>query len=171
MIEPIGEVQRTRVMAETERFIGLAEALLGREFDRIPVAFDLRGTAAGMFKAQGGDRVIRYNPWIFAKYFTENLRDTVPHEVAHYIVHEVHDLRRVKPHGAEWRALMRAFDADPEATFKLDLDGIPRRRQRTHPYRCACRTHAVSSTRHNRAMAGKGTYCCRYCRGPLRYAG
>ena len=171
MIEPIGEAQRARVREETERFICQAEVLLGREFDRVPVVFDLRGTAAGMFKAQGNHRVIRYNPWIFAKYFTENLRDTVPHEVAHYIVHEVHDLRRVKPHGAEWRALMRTFDADPEATFKLDLAGIPRRRQRTHPYHCQCRPPPVSSTRPNRAMAGKGTYCCRYCRAPLRYAG
>jgi SprT protein len=171
MIEPINEAQRGQVRDETERFIGAAEELLGRQFERIPVAFDLRGTAAGMFKVNRDQRVIRYNPWIFAKYFPENLRDTVPHEVAHYIVHEVHDLRRVKPHGREWRVLMAAFGADPGVTFNLDLDGIPRRRQRTHLYRCLCRSHAVSSTRHNRALAGKGSYRCRYCRAELLYAG
>ena len=171
MVEPIGEAQRRRVVEETARYIARGEGLLGRSFDRIPVTFDLRGSAAGMFRAHGQDRVIRYNPWIFGKYFDENLRDTVPHEVAHYLVHEVHDLRRVKPHGREWRALMHAFGADPEPTFKLDLTGIPRRRQRTHLYRCLCRTHEVSSTRHNRAVAGRGIYCCRYCRGELRYEG
>lgn len=171
MIEPIGELQREAVRAETVRYICLAEELLGRQFDRIPVVFDLGGRTAGMFKAHNTQRLIRYNPWIFAKYFAENLRDTVPHEVAHYIVHEVHGLHRVKPHGAEWRALMAAFDANPDVTFRLDLAGIPQRRQRTHAYHCQCRVHAVSSTRHNRAKAGKGTYCCRYCRGELIYAG
>ncbi len=171
MIEPIGEPQREQVCAETVRYIRLAEELLDRRFDLIPVVFDLGGRTAGMFKACKAECLIRFNPWIFAKYFPENLRDTVPHEVAHYIVHELYDLHRVKPHGPEWRALMEAFDANPDVTFRLDLDGIPQRRQRTHAYHCRCRTHAVSSTRHNRARAGRGSYCCRYCRGELIYAG
>ena len=124
-----------------------------------------------MFKVLGRERWIRYNPWIFAKYWEENFNATVPHEVAHYIVHELYGMRSVKPHGREWLALMNRFEADPGVTFKLDLSGIPRRRQRTHAYQCGCRTHEVSTTRHNRVQRGEGSYLCRYCQVQLQYAG
>ncbi|QFU75281.1 metallopeptidase (SprT family) [Halioglobus maricola] len=170
MIDPIDPEQRERVLERTEYFIASAEEVLERPFDRIPVHFDLRGTTAGMFRADGRKREIRYNPWIFAKYWDLNFEGTVPHEVAHYIVHEVYGPRRVKPHGQEWRALMDYFGADPEVTFKLDVDDIPQRRQRTHPYRCDCREHQVSTTRHNRMLKGTGQYVCRYCSTRLVYA-
>ncbi len=171
MIQPIGADLRQRVRDATGHYIDRAGALFGRQFAPVPVLFDLSGTAAGMFKAHGRQCWIRYNPWIFAKYFEVNLRDTVPHEVAHYIVHEVYRRRRIRPHGPEWRGLMAHFGADPEVTFKLDLEGVPLRRQHTHPYRCDCREHRVSTTRHNRVLRGTGRYCCRYCEGELVYAG
>ncbi|MCB1844027.1 MAG: SprT-like domain-containing protein [Halioglobus sp.] len=146
------------------------ESLFARRFRRIPVLFDLSGTTAGMFRRHGRRCDIRYNPWIFAKYFEENLRDTVPHEVSHYLVHAVYGDRGVKPHGPEWRGLMQALGADPGVTFNLDLDDIPQRRQRTHPYRCGCRQHELSSTRHNRVQRGRGRYQCVKCAGLLVYA-
>ncbi|PLW70486.1 SprT-like domain-containing protein [Pseudohalioglobus lutimaris] len=169
MIEPIDEAQRQQVLARTEHYITTAEEVLERPFERIPVLFDLRGTTAGMFRAHRRRREIRYNPWIFSKYWQLNLDGTVPHEVAHYIVHEVYGVGKVKPHGVEWQALMHYFNADPEVTFKLDLEGIPQRRQRTHPYRCGCREHQVSTTRHNRMRKGQGSYLCRYCEAHLVY--
>jgi len=171
LVEPIGELQQRQVVAATEAYIARSEQLFGRPFDRVPVLFDLRGRAAGMFKVVGSRRWIRYNPWIFSKYFQENLRDTVPHEVAHYVVHEVYGLNSVKPHGSQWQAIMRRFGADAGVTFDLDLAGIPRRRQRTHPYRCDCRLHQVSTTRHNRVLRKVGRYHCRACGGELVYSG
>ena len=171
LIQPIGADQQQLIRDATARYICRAQQVFARPYAAVPVLFDLSGSAAGMFKVDGRQRWIRYNPWIFAKYFSENLRDTVPYEVAHYIVHEVYGLRQVKPHGQEWQALMVLFDASPEVTFRLDLEGIPRRRQRTHPYRCACREHEVSATRHNRVVRGTGRYHCRYCDGELFYAG
>ena len=169
VIEPIDKAQRQQVLARTEHYIAMAEEVLERSFERIPVLFDLRGATAGMFRVHRRKREIRYNPWIFSKHWQVNLDSTVPHEVAHYIVHEVYGLGRVKPHGEEWRALMHYFEADAEVTFKLDLEGVPQRRQRTHPYRCACREHEVSSTRHNRMRKGEGVYQCRYCDARLVY--
>lgn len=171
MIEAIGDERQGEVVAATEGYIALAERELARPFERIPVTFDLSGRSAGMFRAEGRRRWIRYNPWIFGKYYAENLADTVPHEVAHYIVHELYGARRVRPHGSQWRQVMALFGADPEVTFDRDLTGIPQRRQRTHRYRCGCREHALSTTRHNRARRGHGVYHCRYCRGELRYLG
>lgn len=171
MIEPIGSEQQREVVAATHRYIALAGRQLDYRFATIPVHFDLSGRSAGMFRADGRHSWIRYNPWIFSKYYRENLEGTVPHEVAHYIVHELYGLRRVKPHGVQWRRVMQLFGADPEVTFDEDLSGIPQRRQRTHAYRCDCREHALSSTRHNRARRGQGRYHCRYCRGELVYQG
>ena len=170
-IQPIGSRERGLVDRETQRFVAEAENLLSRRFRPIAVHFDLTGRAAGMFRVEGRRCWIRYNPWIFAKHFDEHLADTVPHEVAHYIVHEAFGRRGIKPHGEEWRLLMTAFGARPKATFSLDLEGIPHRRQRTHPYRCTCRDHEVSSTRHNRIVKGTGRYHCRYCDAELVYAG
>lgn len=170
MIEPIGSELRRQVIEKTGLYIASAEEVLERSFARIPVLFDLKGSTAGMFRVHGRRREIRYNPWIFAKHWEVNLEGTVPHEVAHFIVHEVYGSGRVRPHGTEWQALMHYFGADPEVTFKLDLAGVPQRRQRTHPYRCDCRDHEVSTTRHNRMLRGKGQYLCRYCNGRLVYA-
>ena len=167
MVEPIGRQQQQQVIAATQDYIHQSEKLFNRAFVQVPVLFDLPGRAAGMFKVVGRRRWIRYNPWIFAKYFEENLSGTVPHEVAHFIVHEIHGLRSVKPHGPQWQGLMRHFGANAEVTFDLDLEGIPRRTQRTHPYRCACRLHQVSATRHNRVLRGVGRYHCRVCGSEL----
>jgi len=171
LLEPIGELQQRQVIAATEGFVVRAEQLFERSFARVPILFDLSGRSAGMFKVVGRRRWIRYNPWIFAKYFVENLRDTVPHEVAHFVVHEVYGTRAVKPHGPQWRAVMQRFGAEPEVTFDFDLQGVPRRRQRTHPYRCECRLHQVSTTRHNRVLRRASRYHCRSCGGDLVYAG
>ena len=170
MIEPIGTEQRQRVREQTEHYICEAEQIVSRKIDRVPVLFDLSGSTAGMYKVLGKRRWIRYNPWIFAKYYELNLRDTVPHEVAHLVVDQVYG-KRAKPHGAEWQGLMSRFEVDPGVTFNLDLSGIPRRRQRTHPYHCLCGSHEVSTTRHNRVLRGRGTYLCRLCEGELIYAG
>ena len=171
MIDPICAQKEREVVLETERFVALARNILTRSFSLPTILFDLRGTTAGMFKTDGRQCWIRYNPWIFAKYYALNLQDTVPHEVAHYVVHEMAGKRRVKPHGREWQMLMEAFGADPAVTFNLDLEGIPQRRQKTHSYRCECRAHQVSTTRHKRVLAGKGRYLCVNCDGPLVFDG
>lgn len=166
-VQPIGSARRSEVLARTEDFIRQAEIIFGRRFERVPVLFDLKGRSAGMFRIFGRERVIRYNPWIFAKYYEENLRDTVPHEVAHFIVHEVYPRRGTKPHGRQWRDLMSRFGADAGVTFDRDLDGVPQRSQRSHRYFCGCQVHEVSTTRHNRVQRRRVRYHCCTCDGLL----
>ncbi|CAA0101439.1 Protein SprT [Halioglobus japonicus] len=168
-IQPICGAKQLQVAQRTEDYIIRAEQIFSRRFDRVPVLFDLKGRSAGMFKVIGKRRLIRYNPWIFAKYYEENLRDTVPHEVAHYIVHEVYPRRSTKPHGQAWKNLMAEFGADPDVTFDRDLDGVPQRSQRTHRYYCGCQLHEVSTTRHNRVQRRRMRYHCCSCDGLLVY--
>lgn len=171
MIEPIGIARQQRVVAETARYISMAEKRYGRQFPVVSVHFDLSGTSAGMFRVKGAECRIRYNPWIFAKFFEDNFRATIPHEVAHYIVHRLYGLHRVRPHGPEWRAVMADFGADDSVTGNFDLSGIPTRQHRRFRYRCACREHHITTRRHNRVQARRDRYECRLCQAELVYLG
>lgn len=170
-IQPITETQRRVVVRATHACLLRAEAIFQRMFGVIPVRFDLTGRAAGMYRVERGSRLIRYNPYIFAKYFDEGLAQTVPHEVAHYVTDLLHGLRNVRPHGPEWRAVAEALGAEPRATARYDLTGIPQRRQRSFDYRCACAEHQLGVRRHNKVRRGRGAYFCRRCQGPLVYCG
>ena len=169
LVEPISEVQRAQVIGKTQEFIALAEDCYQRKLPAVPIHFDLYGSTAGMYKIQGRQGCIRYNPWIFSKYFLDSLEGTVPHEVAHFAVDQVFRRSSVKPHGIEWRQLMAHFGADDEVTFKLDLTGIPQRKQQRHLYLCACQQHQLSATRHNRIRRRKGIYHCVNCDEKLVY--
>lgn len=166
-VTPIGPSRRERVRAATYAWMDRAEALFGCRCPRLPVRFDLKGRTAGMYCLRGGVREIRYNPWLFARYFEHNLAVTVPHEVAHYVVDLLHG-RRVRPHGRQWRAVMHAFGVDDAATFRCDMSGIPRRCERRYAYRCACRDHRLTARRHNSVRRRVARYVCKYCGGELR---
>lgn len=170
-IDPINSDQQQHVIDASIRYIHHASELLRRQFCLIPIQFDLRGRAAGMYRVVGRQLCIRYNPYLFAKFFSENLTTTVPHEVAHYIVHQRHGLGRVRPHGSEWKCLMADFGADARVTCSFDLEGIPVRRQRRHDYRCGCRTHPLSTRRHNQIRANRVSYHCRHCGQALNQSG
>ena len=163
MIEPIGEDRQRLVIEATRQWIRRAEGIWQLELPMLPVLFDLRGRCAGMYRIRGRERVIRYNPWLFARYPEDNLAVTIPHEVAHYTVDRLHGHRRVRPHGIEWREVMRAFGVDARASVSQDLTGIPLRRQRRHAYRCACMVHQLTTRRHHRVIRDGARYVCRRC--------
>ncbi len=166
-VAAIDERQRQRVCVATLDCLRRAEHLFSLRHQPIPVLFDLRGRAAGMYRVARREAVIRYNPYIFARYFEHGLHTTVPHEVAHYITDRLYGLAHVRPHGREWRGVMQALGAEPRATTRFDLSGIPLRSQRRFAYRCDCSAHQLSTCRHNRIVTGMARYHCRSCGGEL----
>jgi SprT protein len=125
-LRPIDADQQRLVLAHTQDCLARAAVLYQRDFPSVTVLFDLRGQAAGQFRwtARSRQCVIRYNPWVFAADFTHHLKDTVVHEVAHYLVYHLHGTR-AKAHGLEWRRVMKAFGVAPKATGHYDLSGVP----------------------------------------------
>ena len=170
-LDPISVVQQQLVIAATRELLMRARDILQHNFADIPVQFNLKGRAAGMYWHKQGVRVIRFNPWLFAKYFDDNLHSTVPHEVAHYLCDCLYGLRMIRPHGREWRALMQLLGAAPQTRHAYDLQGVPQRRQQRFTYRCACRSYALGPQRHRRIVSGLGYYQCRHCAAKLTYAG
>jgi len=166
-IEPIGINRQKRVVEATADYVEQAQKLFEVDLSQVTVRFDLKGKAAGMYRVHNGERIIRYNPYLFAKYFDDNLAVTVPHEVAHYITDRVYGLRRIRPHGKEWKQLMAEFGASASRTCNYDLDGIPQRVFQRFPYSCDCTHHELTARRHNQIQQGKKLYFCRLCGSSL----
>ncbi len=165
----LSESQLQSVIDMTHHYIDASNQKLGLKLPYIPVRFDLQGKASGMFVVRRGEKIIRYNEIIFSRYLDDSLHNTTAHEVAHYVVHELHGRRRVKPHGKEWQQVMLLLGVTPEVTSRYDLTGLPLRQQQQFVYQCRCREHQLTATRHNRVQARRAVYRCRSCRQPLRY--
>jgi len=134
----------------------------------VRIGFDLRGMSAGQFRSRNGrDFEIRYNPALLARHGQDFLDRTVPHETAHLIALRLYG-PRIQPHGREWQSIMRIFGAIPDRCHSYDTAGLETRHLHRHPYRCACRTHQLTSIRHNRAQRGL-SYCCRQCGETLQW--
>lgn len=168
MVTPINVIQRARVVSETQIYIERAAQIVSKAIPMLPVTFDLTGRACGMYRVTGRVPEIRYNPYIFAKYFADNLAVTVPHEVAHYVVDRLYGRHKCRPHGAQWQALMESFGVDASRTANYDLSGIPLRTQRQFAYHCGCRRHLLSTRRHRKVMRGESLYQCRNCHNEVR---
>lgn len=159
---PLQTEQQEQIISATEAYIYQASIKLEHSFEPVPVLFDLKGRAAGMYKVNKSRRMIRYNSYIFSRYFSENFSATIPHEVAHYIVDILYGMRQTKPHGKEWKSIMAMFNADASVSCNFDLNGIPARHYQRFNYSCSCRTHELTRIRHNRVLKG-ASYRCRNC--------
>lgn len=165
-VMPLDSEQQEQVLSATETCLYQVGVVLERTFEPIPVYFDLKGRAAGMYKVKKSQRMIRYNPYIFARYFSENLAVTVPHEVAHYVVDVLYSMRNTQAHGKEWKNIMALLNADASVTCDFDLNGLPTRNYQRFDYSCSCRTHELTRIRHNRVLKGV-RYLCRHCKQEL----
>ena len=170
MITPISQKQQREVRSATHKAIDLAEQYFAASFDYIAIDFDLSGRCAGMYQVRRGCSRIRFNPWLFAKYYCDNLKNTVVHEVAHYVVDCRYGHRKVKPHGAEWRQVMLTLGTEPQVRGDYDMQDIPQRHYHTYDYLCSCRTHSLTAIRHRRIQRQAAEYRCRYCSAVLRAA-
>jgi len=163
LIAAIDARQQRRVRETTLARLRQAEALFGLNHRPIPVGFELRGRALGVYRVDRRCAQIQYNPYILARHFEHGLRVTVVHEVAHYIADRLFGLENIRPHGKEWRLVMQALGTEARASAQLDLTGVPIRRQRRFAYRCDCMLHQLSTCRHNRVAQGAARYHCRRC--------
>ena len=176
IIEPLSSEQQQQVIDETNAWITRAEKLFDIKVKPVDIQFNLKGRCSGMYRIKQKkklffshcQREIRYNPYIFSKYFEDNFTTTIPHEVAHYLTDLLHGLKNIKPHGSEWKAVMFAFGADASVTADYDLSGIPVKNQSRFSYQCDCREHQLSAIRHNKIKKRHYKYYCNACKQALR---
>lgn len=150
----------------TKQLLVLASRRLGAQLEMPTIRFDLRGKTAGQVRTTDGRAcIVRYNASLLERHPQDFLARTVPHETAHVVAFRLFG-PGVQPHGREWQAIMALFGAAPDRCHSYDVRGLQTRRLRRYDYRCACRTHQLTSIRHNRIMSGR-VYLCRQCGRPL----
>jgi len=169
LIQPITPSEQESVITETSHYIQAASEYYERSFSEIPVLFDLTGRAAGMYRIKAGQRVIRYNPYVFAKYFDDNFNETIPHEVAHYVTDMLYGFNKSRPHGSEWKSVMQVFGVAANRTANYDLTGLPVRQYQKYLYHCGCQNFELTSRRHNKILRGAGQYLCQDCGSKLLF--
>ncbi len=141
--------------------------------------FRQSGRVAGYYQPpsafHGKPESLNINPDYFKKYYDEQLNVTVPHEVAHYVVHHV--FGNVQTHGREWASVMRVIGLPPDRCHTFSVEGV-KTRQVAKPfhYGCGCVTHHFTKLKHSRAQSnvtiyGKTGYSCRKCGKRLVYEG
>ncbi len=90
-----------------------AESFFKRPFKRPTISLKLRGQKAGV--AHLHENLLRFNPQLYRENSEDFLRQTVPHEVAHLIAHQLFG-DRIQPHGEEWQLIMRGvYELPPKA--------------------------------------------------------
>ncbi len=163
IIEPINAEQQQQVINRTADLLRQCTQHFDHDFKPIEIRFDLRGRTSGMYVLKNRQRYLRFNPFIFAKYFEDSMATTVPHEVAHYVADMLFGFKNILPHGKEWQAIMGKLGVEPRVTGNYDLSGIAVKRQRRFTYVCECMSHELTAVRHNRISRGKAQYFCRKC--------
>nr|WP_156000725.1 SprT-like domain-containing protein [Thioalkalivibrio sp. ALJT] len=125
------------------------------------IHFNLKGRAAGQWRLQGGQEMLRFNPEAFVLDWERHFPETVAHEVAHALIYRRYGARRVRPHGKEWQQLMQAMGvARPRVTHTTPLTA---RKMREYLYECSCSRHTLSARRHYLIRERGYRYQCRQC--------
>lgn len=156
-----------RLLAKVEACYQQAEAFFHRRFTRPEVSFKLRGQKAGV--AHLHENRLRFNPRLYHENQDDFLRQTVPHEVAHLVAHQVFGAR-IQPHGEEWRLIMRGvYDLPPDRCHRYAVERRPAVR---YLYRCACEGQEFPFSAQRHALVARGRrYLCRRCRASLAFTG
>ena len=172
IIQPLTAEQQQQVREHTQRYIKQAVEHFDIKEKSVEIKFNIKGRTSGMYRVSQQltryKREIRYNPYIFSKFFEDNFKTTVPHEVAHFVTDIMFGLKNIKPHGKEWKAVMQVFGADAAVTSNYDLTGIPVKKLSLFTYQCSCREHELSSIRHNKIKLRRYTYYCNTCKQSLK---
>lgn len=167
-VSPGPERWQRRVEDRTRKLLAAARSRWpGRPIPNVRVSFDLRGHAAG--EACLASRLTKYNGELLTRYGESFIHEIVPHEVAHIVAESVFG-GAIRPHGGEWKAVMRFFGAEPR--IHHDFETTPARRLRLFAYGCACGDiHHLSARSHRRILRGTVEFKCNRCRQTLTFAG
>lgn len=158
------------VINKVDYYLSLAGRAYGQDFEMPVICFALTGKTAGSYKRLlDGSCILNFNRLLLEQHTSDFIDRTVPHEVAHLVAYQVFGLK-IKPHGREWKQVMGLFNADDSRCHSYDVSKLNTRRYRRFAYECSCRSHQLTSIRHNRVLSGY-SYVCKSCKQPLSYQG
>ena len=134
------------------------------------IRYDTKGRAAGWAHfSHLGPHWIRINPILLNENVEYVVNQTVPHEIAHLVAYTVFGTR-IKPHGHEWKFVMRVFGKEPKRCHRLDVTSVQRVRRAVtritfHCDKCK-QPLEITQNRYTKMMNGK-VYVHRGCGGRI----
>jgi SprT protein len=163
---------RQQIIDKVEESFKIAESYYGRTFTRPKhIVFKTTGRALGHCCYSRSE--LMFNLSYCEQNPTEFISVTCPHEVAHWIDHELYGVqyagRKTIHHGRTWANIMiRVFKLAPERCAD-NYEVVRTRNITTYDYICKCsgRVHKISSTIHNRITQTKRFYTCKNCRSRI----
>lgn len=155
-----------QLLARVEACYQQAERFFDRRFLRPQVSLRLRGLKAGV--AHLTENRLRFNAQLYRENREHFLRQTVAHEVAHLVAHQLFG-SGIRPHGHEWQRIMIQVYGLPAERCH---DYAVQRRQAHYLYRCQCPDGEFPFTPQRHALVLRGrSYLCRRCRAVLVFSG
>jgi len=140
------------------------------------IRFDKRGQVAGT--ANGSKWELNFNMVLCEENTKHFIAQTVPHEVAHLLDHQVYDShaprydrmgRRMKraSHGVNWKRCMKVLGVPAIRCHDYDVTNAKVRKSKTFKYECSgCRTVLeLGAVRHKKQQSGQRSYSHTGCRG------
>jgi SprT protein len=153
--------KETMMIACTNRIVecfDIVEKLWNVKLIRPKIRFDLTGvTFAGLAYLNYNE--INLNLEMAMK-FPDFLANTPGHEAAHLIAHQLYG-SNIKPHGTQWKRIMRFLNQEPERTHEYILET-------EYKYQCNCQIHYLTKRKHNRIVNKKSRYKCNFCHSELK---
>jgi SprT protein len=158
---------QAEISEKVENCFVAAEQFFNKSFIRPQsIIFKRNGTTAGWSNYTKKALMFQLD---LAEHNSEDfINQVVPHEVAHYVQRAVFGYgSAVKPHGKEWKHIMRAvYKLQPDRCHSYDTS-VTKTKKRSvlrFSYACKCRTHQITSVKHNRILSGKANYVCNDCK-------
>lgn len=157
------EYLRSRCRAEVSNTIGKVHALIGKEI--FPVFPTIEFFTTSLRRAGSAipfRNLLQFNLKMMDLYEEVFCSQTIPHEVAHLVVHKICPF--AKSHGKEWRAVMQRLGLVPLRCHDYKIP-ITREDPRKFIYSCDCGDRGFTAIRHRRSMrAPEGSgYRCLIC--------
>jgi SprT protein len=148
------------------------------------ISYKLRGRVGGRaytkftHNASVEHQILKVNSVIYTENVDDYLEHCVGHEFAHLAVYQIFGRydsfgNKIKPHGREWKACMRALGLEPSVTHSYDTSNarVFRKNTKRHIYACNCQSYELTTQKHNKSESGKSIFSCRKCKVALSYTG
>lgn len=152
-----------------QKYLAIAKDKLGVELPPPHLSLNMKGHTAG--RAHWTSNSIVLNGILFNENKDKFLARTIPHEVAHLVAYKKYSTpyRSPKPHGQEWKHVMRVFGCEESRCHSYDTTNSAQQVRQRYELKCkGCgKTYQITSILVNRIRNANRKYSCNLCRTPI----
>jgi len=133
------------------------------------IVYKNKGTIGGT--ANVTSWTVTFNSILLKENVDDFIATTVPHEIAHLITYAVYGYNRrlVKPHGHQWKFVMRVLGVSPDRCHDYDTTNVQKKIKNKFAYKCNCERPLFVGPVVHRNIQRDMIYKCRRCKSPLSY--